>query len=338
MENELLQYFKSLDSEKQQHLINQLMKNISDDPSCNSVHLSKENQLKKSGVKCPHCQSTMIVGYGQQKNVKRYKCKSCSKTFSPLTGTAIYRLHKKPLLSEYVYYMLSGMSLRKIALEMDICLKTAFDWRHKILNSVTNGFSGKISGVVEADETFFLYSEKGSKSLNRKPRKRAGVASKKGINSDHVTVMTAYERKTGTLSNTVVCKGRLTKKAIENGVGKWLDKKHCILCSDSHLSFQAYAKINNIEIKPIFVRRKEFVFEKIYHIQNVNRIHSQLKDWIRKFNGVATKYLQNYLNYYRLTNLVKEQSHMSQYAISTIVERGDAFIQRNKINQLNCIT
>jgi transposase-like protein len=338
MEKELLQYFKSLGADKQKQLVNHLMENISDDINCNSVHLSKENQLKDTGVKCPHCQSTMIVGYGHPKGVKRYKCKLCLKTFSMLTGTAVHRLHKKALLNEYVYHMLSGLSLRKIAEEMDICLKTAFDWRHKLLNSINNGFSGKISGVIEADETFFLYSEKGSKSLKRKPRKRGGSASKKGINSDHVTVMTAFERKTGALSNTVVCKGRLTKKAIEKGVGKWLDKRHCILCSDSHLSFQAYAKINNIELNPIFIRRKEYVFEKIYHIQNVNRIHRQLKDWIRKFNGIATKYLQNYLNYFRLINLVKGQSQMAQYAISNIIESGNAFIQRNKINQLNCIT
>lgn len=216
--------------------------------------------------------------------------------------------------------------------------KTAFDWRHKILKAVSNGFSGKLSGIVEADETFFLHSEKGSKSLNRKPRKRGGKASKRGINSDHVTVMTAYERKSGSISNTVVCKGRLTKKAVEKGVGKWLDKKDCILCSDSHSSFQLYAKNNNIEIKPIFVRRKEFVLEKIYHIQNVNRIHGQLKDWIRKFNGISTKYLQNYLNYFRLVSMAKEQNQMAQHAISLIIERNDAFIGRNRINQLNCIT
>jgi transposase-like protein len=338
MEKELLQYFKSLTSDKQKQLISHLMENITDDTNYHSVHLSKEDQLNKSGVNCPHCQSTMIVGYGYQKGVKRYKCKLCNKTFSPLTGTAVHGLHKKALLNEYTYYMLTGMSLRKIAKEMDICLKTAFDWRHKILNSVKNGFSSKISGVIEADETFFLYSEKGSKSLNRKPRKRGGVASKEGINSDHVAVMTAYERKTGALSNTVVCKGRLTKKAIEKGVGKWLDKKHCILCSDSHLSIQGYAKDNKIEIKPIFVRRKEFVFEKIYHIQNVNRIHRQLKDWMKKFNGIATKYLQNYLNYFRLVNIAKGQNQMVQCAISAIVEHSDTFIQRNRINQLNCIT
>ena len=33
----------------------------------------------------------------------------------------------------------------------------------------------------------------------------------------------------------------------------------------------------------------------IYHIQNVSSYHSRLKRWMNRFNGVVTKYLQNYL-------------------------------------------
>jgi len=37
----------------------------------------------------------------------------------------------------------------------------------------------------------------------------------------------------------------------------------------------------------------------IVHIKNVNAYHSRLKGWMRRFNGVATKYLDNYLSWYR---------------------------------------
>jgi hypothetical protein len=37
----------------------------------------------------------------------------------------------------------------------------------------------------------------------------------------------------------------------------------------------------------------------VYHIQNVNNYHSRLKRWIDRFNGVATKYLQHYLAWFR---------------------------------------
>jgi len=37
----------------------------------------------------------------------------------------------------------------------------------------------------------------------------------------------------------------------------------------------------------------------IYHIQNVNAYGSRLKGWMKPFNGVATKYLANYLGRHR---------------------------------------
>ncbi len=37
------------------------------------------------------------------------------------------------------------------------------------------------------------------------------------------------------------------------------------------------------------------VIKGLYHIQNVNGLHSRLKQFINRFKGVATKYLDNYL-------------------------------------------
>ena len=37
----------------------------------------------------------------------------------------------------------------------------------------------------------------------------------------------------------------------------------------------------------------------IYHIQSVNNYDSRLKTWMRRFNGVATKYLDSYLGWHR---------------------------------------
>jgi hypothetical protein len=34
-------------------------------------------------------------------------------------------------------------------------------------------------------------------------------------------------------------------------------------------------------------------------VQNVNGFHSRLKDWMRHFKGVATKFLDNYLAWFR---------------------------------------
>jgi len=339
MEKEIIQYFMSLSKQKQGLLLDQLLGYLGQDTEDVDIVSVKQEQLSRSGMACPHCNETNIIGYGTYNGSLRFKCKSCGKTFSHLTGTSVHKLHKKKLLREYLFYMLQGYSLRRISNEMDICLKTAFDWRHKILLSLRPKLSKKLDGVIEADETFFLFSEKGSKSIkSRKPRKRGGLAGKQGVNKDHVAVLTVYERKTGEALNTVVCKGRITKKAIHKGLGQWIDKNHSILCSDSHLSFQGFAKDNNIEIKRVFIRRKEYVLENIYHVQNVNRIHGLLKEWMLRFNGVASKYLQNYLYYFKLTQLFKDDINKSRLVVEKVIERQDSYIQRDNIKQHYCIT
>ena len=36
-----------------------------------------------------------------------------------------------------------------------------------------------------------------------------------------------------------------------------------------------------------------------WHVQNVNAYQSRLKQWLRRFNGVASSYLANYLGWFR---------------------------------------
>ena len=38
---------------------------------------------------------------------------------------------------------------------------------------------------------------------------------------------------------------------------------------------------------------------KIIHMNTINSFHSGLKKFMIRFNGVATKYLDNYVNYFR---------------------------------------
>ena len=42
------------------------------------------------------------------------------------------------------------------------------------------------------------------------------------------------------------------------------------------------------------------------HIQNVNAYISRLKRWMRRFNGFATRYLDNYLGWWRMIDRMGE--------------------------------
>lgn len=41
------------------------------------------------------------------------------------------------------------------------------------------------------------------------------------------------------------------------------------------------------------------VAKNIYHVQTVNNYHSRLKNWLFRFKGGTSKYLENYLSWFR---------------------------------------
>lgn len=152
----------------------------------------------------------------------------------------------------------------------------------------------KLLGIVESDETFFLESDKGKKNLtHRKPRKRGGSASKRGISKEQVCVVVAHDRN-GQILSEVAGKGRITALEIDAVLGDFLDDS-VLLCTDTATNYKKFAAMKGIKHEVINAHKKEFVRQKIYHVQHVNSYHRRLKDWMARFNGVATKYLNSYL-------------------------------------------
>ena len=48
--------------------------------------------------------------------------------------------------------------------------------------------------------------------------------------------------------------------------------------------------------------------DKVYHVQNVNNMDMRLRKFMESFNGVATKYLQNYLNWFLVLDKIKDST------------------------------
>jgi hypothetical protein len=95
------------------------------------------------------------------------------------------------------------------------------------LTSFSQVADEEFSGIVKSDEIFFLYSEKSSKSLDRKPRQRGTNASKDGINEQHVMVITTIDRN-GKKSLKVIKRERISKEDVKNKLDNiYLLGKHC---------------------------------------------------------------------------------------------------------------
>lgn len=148
----------------------------------------------KSQDCCPHCGSVEYHRHGHANNLQRYRCKDCKKTFNALTGTPLARLRNKKQWFNYLNAISESKTVRASAELSKIHRNTSFRWRHRFLSWITKDLPSDLTGIVEADETFILASEKGSNKLSRPPRKRGGKASKRGLSKQQICILVARDR------------------------------------------------------------------------------------------------------------------------------------------------
>lgn len=258
-------------------------------------------------VSCPHCQAADIYGHGTYKGRRRYKCKSCSKTFNDFTGTAVDGIKKLEQFQEYLLMVVQSVTIRKAAKEIGVNMKTIFDWRHKLLSSleVLNG-TGFSKGIVECDDKQLDINEKGQKHTGRKAYKRPSDRNtKRGVSNDKLSIMVATDRN-GCSVMKVAKVGRIDAESVRDTIGGMVAPDN-VLCSDSHPSIIKWARENDLE-HHTFVASRQHVKDRCYHVQHVNSLDNRYERWVKGFYGVSTKYLQGYLNWFVFLQKVRESA------------------------------
>lgn len=258
------------------------------------IALIERNQDDKPA--CPHCKASNLYRWGKTSELQRYLCRECNRTFNALTGTPLARLRHKDKWFKYEQTMIQGLSIRKSADSCKIAKNTSFKWRHRFLQIPATRQPSKMNGIVEADETYFLESFKGQRRLPRSTRKRGGKAVKKGTSKEQVPVLVVRDRH-GETANCIL--HGTSAQQIEPVLIPLLNKD-VILCTDGLPTYKQIARQANIVHRPVNIAAGQRVINNIYHIQNVNAYDSRLKQWMRKFNGVATRYLRSYLGWHRM--------------------------------------
>lgn len=246
---------------------------------------------------CPHCAHEQVSRWGFANGLQRYRCNACRATFNALTDTPLAGLRHKAKWMDYAKQLVEGTSIRKSAAAVGIHPNTAFRWRHRFLSLPNDQQAINLAGIAEADETYFLESQKGRRQgLSRAPRKRGGKASQRGLSAEQTAVLICRDR-TGNTADFILEKA---DKAHIGAVLKPLLAADVILCTDGEKALAAVAKEIGITHRPINLAAGQRIVAGVYHVQNVNAYDSRLKEWMRRFHGVATRYLGNYLGWRRL--------------------------------------
>ena len=247
-------------------------------------------------AKCPRCGAAHIRRYGMEHGLQRYRCVGCGRTFNALTGTPLARLRKKECWAPFANSLQHSHSVREAARQAGVAKNTSFRWRHRFLRLDKGTLKQKLTGIVEVDESFILESRKGERGLAREARKRGGKAKKPGLSDEQTPVLIARDRHGDQVD--AVLPNR-TAEAVEAALDGVLARDDVLLCVDGDAAVIAYAKKHGIEFETIIASKGEHVHEKVLHLQNVNATVSRFKTWLTRFNGVASKYLPNYLAWRR---------------------------------------
>ncbi len=187
-----------------------------------------------------------------------------------------------------------GLTVHRAAERLGVAPSTAFRWRHRFL-AVPRGVKPVVlAGVAEIDETYVLESFKGQKVVGRAARKRGGAAAKRGLSREQIPILVARDR-SGTTTDYVLTDSR---KAAVMAVLKPLLPADAVVCTDGGGSVGQAVRDLGLEHHPVVTSKGVHAIG-AWHIQNVNSYHGRLKGWMRRFNGVATAYLENYLGWFR---------------------------------------
>lgn len=264
-------------------------------PACESL-MSQIGQSRLASFGCPHCGGDSVRKWGQANDRPRYRCRDCGKTFNPLTGTPLSGLRYPERWPDQAEALIVGETIAKAAARCGVDYTTAFRWRHRFLAALNQDKPARLSGIVEADETFILESFKGKRSgLPRDPRKRGGKATKRGLSKEQIPIIVARDRSGATIDAVLP---HLDAKSIKIALGDAISGP-AELCCDGGVAIKAFA------------RRAKLLFHVLpapggprpdapeLHINNVNAYHGRLKEWMRRFHGVATVNLPNYLSWRR---------------------------------------
>ena len=295
----ILKLIESLPRSQAEGIIDELFSKLA--AEVNMADNSVYTLNNESVTFCRKCGSVHVVKNGKDRHRHtRFLCRDCGATFGELSGTTVFGSHKgASVWKKYISLMLEGCSIAKCAEQCEISVPTAFVWRHKILNALTDkSFSPSYNGLIEMDEMYVRISYKGNHKNSKNftmPRRAFKRGSDNHIpgNNSKASVLCIVEREKG-FSGLIPCRGIINLPLLTEIFDERISNESIVL-TDGLRAYNQYFQNTNIEhiVLPSHHGRPTVCGP--YHINNVNALQKRFRGFLIKYNGIATKYLSNYL-------------------------------------------
>lgn len=235
---------------------------------------------------CPRC-GVIEPKYYRVRGRKCYECKDCGYQLHPLANTIFHKSVTPLTLWFYVIYLFSvsknGVSAKEIERHLGVTYKTA--WRMaKQVRSMMSEEGGKLTGIIEADETYIGGKTDSKERFNNKTAVIGIVEKKKDIGR-----VKAFTSPQANASNTIP----FLRKNIEvNSVLHTDDSRIYYRAKDSF----SHESVNHSQLE--YVRGS-------VHTNTIEGFWGQMKRSIDgTYHCVSPKYLQLYVQefVYRYNN------------------------------------
>ena len=161
--------------------------------------------------------------------------------------------------------------------------------RHKLMNALSDeAEESELKELVETDDTFVLFSHKGTKIEGVEGRVRGGKASKRGLSDEQVCIIAATDRhhcsyaQSYNLAKPSKEEATMFVEHIEDGA---------IVMIDGLASYRQPLEDKNCNVT---ILKNYKNYNKEYHLNTVNSFHTRIKNQYEKYRSVASKYINRY--------------------------------------------
>ena len=208
-----------------------------------------------SGVKpsCPSCTAVGVRRWGFADGLQRFRCKTCQRSFTLLTGTPLAPLRRRDLWLDHAQLLHEGSSIRVAARRLGVHRNTSLRWRHRWLINPRDLQDEVFAGPVEVDTVRVQGIPNGKYAWQR-------VGIPEPLQDDNRPCANQRERGGRCMSVLVVCDHygdvadavlpRIDAPSLTSVLGPLLDPQRAVLCSPGVSSFRAFAALQGLPHQP----------------------------------------------------------------------------------------
>ena len=308
LNKEFLESLTPVEIELVHQYINMLLKN-----KITSETKNYEN-LETSVSECPYCHGKHIVhnGHNKKTNRQRYLCKNiqCGHSFEATTSTFFF--HSKVKYQTWLTFIgceVVGLSLRNESVKTGVSVTGCFNMRHKLYQAIRDyQDSQKQEGICEVDATYTSINLKGwkAKDMPRISKKRGKHKSDpnhpalRGISHHKICLISAIDEHDHILFKVA---GLGPESIDKYEQYKQYFKSSCTIICDSKKCIKTFA--DNNRLKAEVIGPGKYKTENNHSLADLNQLHQEFSDLIRKKKGIGTRHLQAYIDWLVMTKQMR---------------------------------